>query len=395
MAEQIGAKGYVALSKETVKGTISATPSIYAPWYNQSVMTNLNLISDEPSFGYKYARYSMLQGIRDHGGSIQVMGEPVTLAHWHNMLMTKGSTSGAGPYTHPFAISNTTDPVSYTMDISYGSYVERFLGVEAGKITYSFDGEKLAPKIDVRGLASFTGAEVASIATNTVTLKTDKDPEPTRGLNAGDLVRVIKSNGTFTDYTISSYSATTVTLSATAATYAAGDMLVLRPASVSFSILSPIVWGNTHFFFAADASTAFTNSSTLSNQTRLDPGSEISIMHNFNDDAGEKRSGAYDPASLIRTVYDAEFKAKLFLDNPNNIKEWNSMAKKACVVRMYTGSTNQYEVRLTLNKLIAAGNDHAGDAKGVYYHDFTYSPNYDSSDGQPFDVKILNNAATV
>lgn len=395
MAEQIGAKGYVALAKETTKGTIAAIPAVYVPWYNQNVLTNTNLISDEPSFGYKFARYQMLQGIRDHGGQIQVMGEPNTLGYFHDMLMTKGTTTGAGPYTHPFAVSNTVDPNSYTVDISYNSYVERFLGVEASKITYSWDGEKLAPKIDVRGLASFTGAEVASVATTTVTLKTDKDPTPTRGLFANDLVKMIKANGTTANFTIASLTATTVTLNATAAAYSAGDMLVLRPATPSFTLLTPIVWGNCHFFFAADAATAFTNSSTMSNQTRLDSGSEFSITHAFEDDAGTKRSGAWDPDSLVRTVYDAELKVKQYLDNPHNTKEWNSIAKKACVVRMYTGSTNQYEARVTFNDLRVATNDHGGDARSTFVHDFNLMPTYSSADGQAFDVKLLNSVATI
>jgi hypothetical protein len=393
MSERNAAAAYVALKKESVKGT-AVIPDTYTSIYRQSLNTDINLIDDKPIYGNKFARLQSLQGIRKHQGSLSVMGEPNTLARFFDMLMQKGSTTGSGPYTHPFT-HGTTDPNSYTVDISYVSYVQRFMGVEASKITIGWDGEKMVPEIDVSGLASFTGAEIASISTTTVTLKTDKDPTPTNGLVASDTVKIVKSDGTSTNFTISSLTATTVTLSATAAAFAAGDMLVIRPATPALTLLTPFVWGNTHYFFAADAATAFSNSSTLSNQTRLEPGTEMTMMHGFNDEAGEKRSGAFDPASLIRTTYDATFKAKLFVDNPSKLKEWNAISKQAIVMRAYTGSSNQYELRVTLNNLRVKTNEMPFESEQVMYHDYEFSVDYDTTDGQAFDAKLLNAVSTI
>lgn len=394
MAEQNAAKGYAAIGKQSDPNT-PVTPSVYVPYYSQGITIDPHFQSDEPIYGRRFKRLQSLQGIRSHGGPLVVMAEPHSGPMWHNMLAANTATSGGGdPYTQDFGESLTLEPGSYTIDISYGSYVERIWGAGAEKLTYAWNGEKMNYNMDISGLGSFNGREIASISTTAVTLKTDYDPAPTKGLVVSDLVKIVKADGTSTNFTVSAITSdTVVTLNATAAAYAAGDMIVLRPASPTLSFLKPFLWPLTEFYFAADAATALTNSATRTNQTRLDIGTEISLMYSFDNKEGTKRSGALDPASLPRTVYDLEIKIKTFLDNPEKIKDWNALRKKALVVRSRSDAT--HEQRVTVNNMTALTNDHPTESAAVIYHEFAYSPNYDTTDGQAFAVKFLTDLATV
>lgn len=395
MAERNAAVGYAAIKKETTVGT-PVIPDTYTPYYKQSIMTDFHVMEDMPVYGNRFKRFQSLRGSRSHGGQITVMAEPDTAARWLDMLLNKSATSGAGPYTHTFGLSNTTLPNSYTLDVSLGSQVVRFWGIQASNLNIAWEDEKMQFEVDVAGLGSFHGREIASISTTVLTLKTDYDPEPTKGLVATDTVKVISADGlTSTNFTVSSITATTVTLNATAAAFAAGDMIVLRPATPSLSIQTPFLWGKTHFFFSTTAALAVTASGTTSNQVRLEPGTELSVAWEFEDDEGSKRSGAFDPASLIRTVGDYSFKIKKFFDNPDDLKKWNSLEKQALHMISYVGSTNQYALKVTLNKMIATTNPIETESNATVYQEVEFSGNYDTSDGAGMGVVVINNISTI
>lgn len=395
MSTRNAAAGYVALGKQT-NSTTPVTPSVYAPYYSQSMATNPNTISDEPNYGNKFRRFQSLRGLRSHGGSLSVMAEPDSAPLWHDMVATKTGTSGSNPATHSFGQS-TTDPNSYTVDISFVSYVVRFIGVQASQLGYGWDGEKMIFNLETAALGSFYGREVESIDTAEVTLKDTHgmwDGAPTRGLVVGDLVKVVAAaDGTSTNFTVSSLTDTTVTLNATAASFAAGDMLVLRPASPSLATKMPFLWGRTRFFFDDTAADALTASATAANQTRLEPGTELNLMHPFSEDTGSKRSGSFDPASLDRGQYDLELSIKKFLNDPQEVRNWNAMTRRALVMRSY--SEDSYELRVTLNSLVAVTNDTPTESGSVIYHEVTYSPEYSQPEGQAFDVKVISPRATV
>lgn len=397
MAERNAAVGYVALGKQS-SPTTPVTPALYTPYYSTSLATDFNVASDEPVYGNRFKRFQSLKTSRKHGGSVEVMAEPNTAAYWLDMLSTKASTTGANPYTHTFGQSIATDPNSYTLDVSVGAQVIRYWGIQASKLGIGFKDGVMHFNVDVSGLGSFHAREIATVSNNTITLKTDYDSVPNLGLVVGDLVTVKKVDGSVqTNFTVSTVNADgiTVVLSATAAAFAAGDMIVLRAATPSLSVLTPFVWPKSQFFFAADAATALTNSATASNQTRLDDGTAIEIMNEFTNPDGEARSGAYDPASLIRGQYDVSFKIKKFFDLPDDFKYWNALSKRACVFIAYSGSTNQYQLKVTLNNLSII-KDEVGTSSGeAIYHDLEVAPNYDTSDGAGATWAVINAVSTV
>lgn len=394
MTERVASLGYAALKKQTV-ATTAVTPDTYVPYYSQSLNTNNNLMTDMPVYGNKFDNFASLPGQRSHGGSITVMAEPDTAARWWDMLLTKGTTTGANPYTHPFTLAST-DPNPYTLDVSYGSQVIRFIGVSASNITPTWQEDKMQYEIELSALSSFNGREVLSIVTTTVNLvSTNNDTTPTAGLVAGDLVSVVKIDGsTRLDTTIASITnGTTVVLGATAAAYAAGDMLVLRPATPSLSTKTPFLWSRTQLFFSDTAANALTASATVGNQTRVEKGSEFSVNHSFEDGEGSKRSGSFDPASLVRTTGGAALKIKKFFDTADEFKYWNALTKRACVIRAY--SETGYEMRITFNNIKTMSDDTPTEAGGVIYHEVGYAPQFDTADGQGIDVKIINAVVTI
>lgn len=399
MAERNASGGYVSIGKETTKGT-AVTPTLVTPYYSQSLATDVSLMSDEPVYGNKFKRFQSLPGIRSHTGSMQVMAEPNTVASWLDMLMTIGSPSGSDPYTHPFTVSGTTDPKSYTVDVSFVSYAVRFMGVEASQIGIGWDDEKMVLDLELSALKSFYPREILSVTGSgpyTITLKsTGQYSSPTDGLVVGDLIQVFDvSTGLYISCIVDSLTATTVVVSEDVSAGAVGDILSLRPASVSLSLLTPFLWPKTRYFFATDAATALTNSATASNQTRLEPGTELTLMHEFNEAEGEKRSGDFDPASLARLQFDVSASIKVFLDTPQRHKDWLELTKQALVMRAYSGATNQYELRITLNNLKSSTDTNPTDSSSVVYHEVDLVPQYDTSDGQGVDVKVINTRSTI
>lgn len=382
--------GYVAVRKESSKGTPADVPNVYLPAYSESLMTAVNLNEDSPIWGSKVARRRLLQGQRGHGGDLQVLAEPNTLGYLLDMLLYKDSSSGGDPYTHTF-IPGTNNPNAYTVDISKGGMVFRFMGVEASEMGFERDDNKMLANLTVAGLKSFIMREVDNVASNVVTLKTDYDPSPTDGLVDGDTISLLDvSAGTTEDFTVSSIDSngTDVTLSGAPASIQAGDILFIKPqTSPSFSTIDPLLWARTEFRLentAADALTA--------THTPMDEAS-FSITHGFTNDAGEMRSGSFDPAELGRALVDFTLSATKFFDTPTSLNEYLATSKKALVIRMFSGSS--YELRITANSIKA--NEHPANlATGdPVLAELEYMTEYNDSDGQFLKVELLNAVSTI
>ncbi|GAP53549.1 hypothetical protein AHiyo6_01140 [Arthrobacter sp. Hiyo6] len=384
-------QGYAALKKQLAANT-PITPDTYVPLYDENLSSNINLDEDTAIVGLKFARLQSIQGQRDHGGTLTVMAEPNTTAQLFDMLLTRASVTGAGPYTWPFTLG-FTDPNSYTLDISNGVTVTRYWGVQASKISPAFSKNEMQHKVTISALGSFQGREIASIATTVLTLKTDYDPTPTNGLVTGDLVNIWKAaDGSLNSFTIVSVTATTVTLNVSAAAFAAGDMLVLRPAVSSLPAMyaTPFTWGRTQFCFGATAAAALS-----ATHTPVEQGSTWDMEHKFKDDKGEKRSGGLDPAALLRARGDVSLKISKIFNGPDEIKNFTGIKQVALVVRCYAAASNgtTYELRLTFNNLkIKKGGDGPDLKVGQWeYYTLEYMPDYSSADAQSWDVKVINN----
>jgi len=295
----------------------------------------------------------------------------------------------------PFTLNGLVKPNSKTVDLSLGNVVKRFVGVQASKLVPVFSKNQLNLKVSVSALGSFQGAVVASVSGSgpyTVVFDTTYDTNPTGKLVMGDLIRGYHSGSAVIDGTIATIvDAKTITTVANMSTLVAGDMVHLRPATPSFTLLTPFLWSNTQFCFGATASAALSAA-----QTRLEQSSAWEIDYPFESDSGSQRSGNADPAALIRTVAKSAFNVKKFFDTPDDVINFNNQNKTACVTRhfAYSGS-NTYELRVTLNSLKTTDPLPKIKSKAVNYSDIKYMTQYDQSDAQEFDIKVINGTPTL
>ena len=388
MATKLANLGYLAIKKQSDKN-VGVTPNIYVPLYSESLNTMANLDADNPIAGNKAAVFQHIQGVRHHTGDLQVLAEPNTAGYLFDMLLKKGSTTDANPlYTHPFTL-DPSDPNAYTMDIAKGGTVFRFIGAEISEIGHEFSDNKMLFNLAVSARKSFIVREIASVASDVITFKTNYDPSPTTGLVAGDIIQILKADGTTVNGTIETVdSIIQVTLVAAATGANDGDLFYLRAATPSFSTVTPFLWSRTEFRFAEDAATALTAA-----HTPLQPGSAWTLQHNFEENEGAKRSGSFDPAELVRTQGDGELGVQVRFDTPEELNRFLTNTKRACVIRHFSG--DDHELRVTLNNLKWTEAPVELQTGEIVYIEGTMKPQYDTSDGQVFDVKVLNAVASI
>jgi len=388
-SEQIADIGYLAVKKETTKGT-AVTPNVYLPFFSDTLATSNNIEDIDPIVGLKAMRLSTQRGQRDHKGEIVFLGEPNTAGYILDMFLNKVSTSGGSPYTHTFR-GNTTNPNSYTVDVARGRSVHRYWGLEAREFEITFDNNRAKFNVGVSALGAFTGAKITNVSTNTLTISSEYDATPTKGLVTSDLVRIFLANGNVVDTTISSLAATTITV-ASAGAASTGDFITLRPATPTVTLVDYLTWARTEFRFGDTASAALS-----ATQTQVEAGSGYKFMHKLLPDEGAKRSGSFDPVSLIRGRTDVELKTKIFFDTPDEQSRFREQSKRACVVRSFAGANNAstYELRATLNNLVVDGNPVNSEVGGVLFNDMTFKSRYDSSDAQMFDIVVINGVASI
>jgi hypothetical protein len=304
----------------------------------------------------------------------------------------------AGTTTHLFGLSNTQNPNSYTVDVSSGNVVARYYGVEASKLSPTWNNNELQWKLTISALGSFQTRTLATVATTTLTLDTAYDPVPNKGLVVGDLVRIYKSaTGATLDTTIATVNVDgiTVTLGASAAAFAAGDTIALRPATVTYNLLPSFLWAKNYWGFGATAAAALTNAtSTL--QTRVEQGSNFDIMHDFESDDGADRSGSFDPAALVRTTGKLACTVKKAFDTTEDLAAFNNLTKSAIVISHKAGTTNQYEFRVTANHIKTDGQIFGNLKNGeIQYENLTVHPIYDQTDSQGMGFSVTNAITTL
>lgn len=392
MAEQIAELQYVQAKKEATKGTPVSpqTGGVILPIFSESLGIDAALDDINPIVGLKAARLSAIKGLRSMQGEISFLGEPNTAGYVFDMLLTKGTTSGANPYTHPFTLSPATNPNSYTIDIAKGRVVHRFWGAEMKELGIDFDTNKMLLNGNLTALGSFTVRKIASVAGAILTLATDYSATPTTGLVAGDLLRIFLANGTVVDTTVTSITGTTVTVG-TAGAAATGDLIGIRPTTPTLVLSGNyFTWGQTEFRFGATAAAALSNT-----HTPVEEGSGWNIIHEMRPDEGVGRSGSIDRISVVRGTGDIEVTTRVFFDTSDDYNRFLETSKRALVIRHFAGATNQHELRVTVNNMVGGESPVNLEVGGVLGQEITWKSTYDTTDGAMFDVKVLNAVATI
>lgn len=398
MAERLSNLGYLGLKKETTKGTF-VIPNTFVPIYEETLSTKTNLDMDNPIVGNKFDIFQHLKGQRDHTGTIKFLAEPNTLGYFFDMFMTKGTTTGGGPYTHPFTMSATSNPNAYTVEILRGKVVCRYAGVEVNEMTLDWDANKGVASVNVSALKSFTVRQLASsggVSGTTITLDATYDTAPTEGLVAGDLLTFEATDGSSSvNTTVASVTSGTVFEVASGTGISNSDFVFLRAQTPTYTLKEPLKWSRTNFQFAADASTAAGQAATA--QTQVESGSTWTLTHAMLPGEGAKRSGSFDPAALVRGQAGAKVKVKRFFDNVDDEHRFIANQKRALVIHHYSDNTTvgDEELRMTFNNLHQEGAVKSLNTGDIIFDEIDYSAQYDSSDGSGFAVTVINNVSSI
>lgn len=396
--ERLSNLGWGAMKAQTTTGSDSAViPNVGIAVYDESLTTSLNLNSDNPVMATKAAVYQTIRGMRTHAGSITVLAEPNTAAHFYNANAHKTGSSGTNPTTHSFAY-DSTNPISYTFDFLKGGHVFRFWNVQFKKISPAWDGNKMQFKLEATALNSFIDRNVASATgsgPSTVTLSTTYDPKPNQGLVVGDVVQFLDVSAsattpTYVNGTVTAVNAngTDFTVTEDWSTVAANDVVSLRTRTITYALLEPYQWARTEFRFADTAANALTAA-----HLPLETGSQWDIDHKILPDTGPQRSGSYDPASLPRGQTSVSLKIKAFFDDTQKINYMDQITKRACVVRCFSGTN--HELRYTLNHITAQQGLPSLNTGNLLMEDIDYVAEQDATDGQQVDVKVINELASI
>jgi hypothetical protein len=390
--------GYLAIGKETTKGT-PVIPSVIVPLYEESLTTALNLDMDNPIMGNRFARYFNFKGQRDHKGTLKVLAEPKNFPHFLNMIMKKGTTTTAGSVqTHPFTVDNDT-PVSksYTIEIIKGDVVYRFYGVEISRMAFVFEDNVMKLNLNVSALGQFSIAPISSAATTAVVLATDYDDAPNKGVVIGDTLVFVKVTGgtsdTYEEKVVSAVNVngTGITVATLAGTFTAGDYCYIKKQALTPTLGEPFKWSTTKFYINTTATTALAGI-----ETKVEKGSGVELIHELNTDGGEKLSGSIDPARLVRKQFDVDVKIKKSFDDYKEFEKFISITKQALIIRSYgtiISGTDKNELRITVNNIKTKEAPNPLKTGELIYLDAAYSPQYDATDTQGVDVKVINDVA--
>lgn len=387
----IGAKGYFLIKKQTDKNT-AIKPDFAIPYISEDITTKMAKHQEKSVKGNRSAVQRVVNSGRSHGGTVSVPAYTNITAHILNMMLTRGSVSGSGPYTIPFTAGDTEQ--YYTLDIKKGNFVHRFIGVKGHSLAMAQDEGAIRWDVELAGLKAFHVARAAGTPSGsgpyTVTLKTDYDPAPTTGLTTADTLIWENSSGVQTDVTIASVpNGTTFTTIVDVSLAAANDKFYLKAQTPTFSLGDLLLWGRTEFRFGADASAALS-----ATHTPGDAGSVFKIIVNNETNEGAMQSGSYDPTDFRRTTVDVDFTFEAVYDQQDDLQRYLDNEKRACVIRLFT-DTSSHEFRLTLNDIKGTDQPLASAGDGVTKVNTVFKPAYDVTDTQSMDVKVICGLSTV
>jgi hypothetical protein len=305
------------------------------------------------------------------------------------MLLALGSSSGSDPYTNPFTLGASN---SYTLEFAKGRMSQRFFGVQARQISNSYDGNKMQLNIEITALGQFSVAEISTAtgtAPTTITLKTNYDQDPTKGLVVNDIMTAYDvSEGTYINFVVDALpSDTTIECSEDVSALDAGDIIFLRPQTPTYSLSVPFTLGATEYRFGATASAALSAS-----QLQVEPDASWTVSHEMLPAEGALRTGSLDPAALPRGVGDVSVNLSRFFDNADDMNRHLTATKRALVIRHFAYTTGglTYELRVTVNNYKQTTANKPLEVGGIIMDQQELKAQYDSSDAQMFDVKVLS-----
>lgn len=388
--------GYLAIKKQ-VEANTAITPDIFIPLLEEDLSSDPNNERVKQIVGINWKSNLILQGLRKNEGKIKVMADPTTLGYFLDMAMNKSGTTGdaTNGYTHVYDV----DPSNYyTIEVLRGSYVHRLVGCQITKFGLMFENGHLIIEAEIVAKGKFNYAtlgEALSGAETSLGMKEEFDPAPAYGLVAGDVVQVWEA-GVATDLEIATIATGSkgITFESTSITASEGALITLKPQTPSYSALKrPFKFGQMLVGFGANETASTVGAGSYANATPVD---ELKLEL---DKGLETKhfSGDNNPV-ILEGVPDMAFNVKKLLVTPDDVQQWNDIAKKACTI-IIVGDEISAGVYCTLTIKLHNIKPKKVDNKtkvGEYIYDETdFFVEYDNTDGKAVAITLKNTVETI
>ena len=394
MPNYTGESSYLAIKPEATPG-VAVIPTNFVPLVSEDVKTVVNHIADQRMKGVDWKANDVLRGNRSHEGSVVVLGDPDTIGHILNMIMTKGSTTGDGTdgYTHPFTVG---DGDSYTFDIKVGNHIKRYVGVKIDELSLEFKDQQLELTLNIKAMGQFSVASVGVALTGagmtTLTLDDTYDIAPNRGLVVGDFINV---GGVDVELTSVNANGLVVGFSSTAITASIGDAVILKPQTVSFATLQdPFYMGNVFVGVGADESAATTAAGARATAT---PVYDLKIVMKANLFA-QNGTSRMDPVQIIPRTKEAQVELKQLFSGVGQKQKWLERRKQALTFVFWgkyikSDFTTQEKLTLKFNNVKLIENDNEIKVGEMIVDSEKFECLYDNSDGVAMSASLINRTA--
>ncbi len=391
-ATYLADNSYLAIKPEASAGT-AIVPTIFVPLVSENVKTVVNHTADRRMKGIDWKTTGLLRGNRTHEGDIVILGDPDTLGHVMNMVMTKGSTTGdANGYTHPFTVGT---PKTYTFDIKKGNYVQRYFGVSVDQLTMKFVDGQLELTLSIKAMGQcgvFSLGIAASGSVTSLSLDDEYDISPNRGLVVGDIIKIGSTSLTLTSVDAAGLA---VGFSSTSVTASIGDLIYLLPQTASLATLQdPLYFGNLFAGFGVDATAAATAASARSTATALYD-LTITIKNNLFAQNGSNRR---DPVAILQGTKEAQIALKQLFQTAAQRQKWQDRVKQSLVLNMYgkfikTDFTTQELLSITFNSIKLTDDANEIKVGDFIMDDEKFEALYDGGDSAAMTVSLVNRSA--
>ncbi len=385
---------YLAIKPEATAGT-AVIPDTFVPLVSESMNTTVNYEADRRMKGLDWKSDDLLRGNRTHGGNVTVLGDANVVAHFLNMVMKKGLTTGDATdgYTHPFTVDA---PKTYTFEIKKGLYAQRFFGVMINTLGLTFDNGRLQLSADIMAQGQFSVASVGVALTGagmtSLTLDDEYDVTPNRGLVVGDKIAV---GGVQLTLTSVSSNGRDVGFASTTVTAPIGAPVYLVPQTVSMpAFREPLLIGNALVGVGEDSAAATAAAASRATATEV---FDLSITLN-NNLVAQNGSSRIDPFTIMTGSKEAQITLNHLFEDVSQRQAFLDRVKQAITI-VITGkkinpdfSTSEkltltfYNVKLMANDNAIAVGSHIVDAQN-------FEVLYDVSDGEAMDAEVVNETA--
>jgi len=392
-----GDSGYLAIGVQTDQDT-AVIPDVFIPLLEEDLTSDPNNERVEQIVGINWKSNLILQGNRSNKGKIKINADPDNLGHFLNMAMLKGSTTGdTDGYTHPFTVdADSTD--YYTVDILKGNYVHRFVGVQATKLNFSFEDGKLILEAELVSRAKFNYGTLKTALTGagmtTVEFDEEFDPEPCKGLVAGDVIQTWAS-GVATNVTVATVAADykSITCASTTVTASAGALITLKEQTPSYSSLKrPFRFGQMLVGIGANETASTSAAGAYATATPVDE-----LTFEFDNQIQEHHASGDNNPLLLLGIPDASVKIKKLFETAEDIQQWNDIAKKAITIIITGDEINDSDTYSALTIKLYNVKPNKVDNKiqvGEYVFDETeFNVEYDDTASKAVEITLVNETA--